>query len=108
MSRNAAVLSIPWEQTFSEARFSPDSRFLVVGGAGKPVPGAGNSTLLIADLTEARVVARLHAQLLIGPLLERGSQWAIGPAGKVLVVSEMVGDTARAPRLCTRHRPANR
>ena len=82
MPRNAAVMSIPWDQTFSEARFSPDSRFLVVAGRGSPGPGARSSTLLIADLAQARVVARL----------ESSDQWAIGPAGKVLVVGAMAGD----------------
>jgi WD40 repeat protein len=86
VTRNAAVMSIPWEhpweQIRSEARFSPDSRFLVVAGRANPGAGARNSTLLIADLAEARVVARL----------QNGDQWAIGPAGKVLVVGAMAGD----------------
>ncbi len=38
--------------------------------------------LLIVNLAEARVVARL----------QNGDQWAIGPAGKVLVVSDIAGD----------------
>ena len=112
VSRNTSVLSIPMEQNspidctavrfrawqnFPE-QFSPDSRFLVVGGEGNPGPGRKNSTLLIADVAEARVVARVQS----------GYQWAIGPAGKVLVVSDHGGRQARAPRLCTRHRPANR
>jgi WD40 repeat protein len=62
--------------------FSPDSRFLVVAGHEKPGPGSGHPTLLIAKLAEARVVARLPS----------GGDWAIGPAGKVLVVSETTGD----------------
>jgi len=103
LSRNALALSIPWEQTFSEARFSPDSRFLVVAGRASPTatptrflthsaegyffavapranPGPG-ATLVIADVAQARVVARV----------QNGDQWAIGPAGKVLVVSDMAG-----------------
>jgi len=82
VARNALVLSIPWEQDFPRARFSPDSRFLVLGGGGNP--GPGNSTLLIADVAEARVVARL----------QNGEHWAIGPASKVLVVSVSEGLTS--------------
>ena len=99
MSRNASVLSVPLEQTapldsfdssgfvglvqnFPGVRFSPDSRFLVVGVEGPQRPGAGNSTLLIADLAAGRVVARVQP----------GSGWGIGPASKVLVVSTMAGD----------------
>jgi WD40 repeat protein len=102
VSRNALVLSIPGEQDralvqsirqereFPRVRFSPDSRFLVVGGNG--APGSGNSTLLIADVAEARVVARLKiadAAESSDPvqIFYNGSEWAIGPAGKVLVVS---------------------
>jgi WD40 repeat protein len=111
VSRNATVLSIPLEQNapiefnsssgslgfvqnFPRVMFSPDSRFLVVGGvAPRRDPGAGNSTLLIADVAEARIVARVQYGSVwgIGPT-ERGSVWGIGPAGKVLVASAMVGD----------------
>ncbi len=92
LSRNAAVLSLPVERdspidlygrggsksvalSMPRARFSPDSRFFVVAGLDK-----GSSSLLIANLAEARVVARLP-----------NAQWAIGPAGKVLVAGEMAG-----------------
>jgi WD40 repeat protein len=59
----------------------------------QPVPRVGNSTLLIANLAEARVVTRL----------QNGDQWAIGPAGKVLVVSVSKGLTSvfRAYALAT-------
>ena len=68
VSRNAAVLSIPWERLWD---CKPGSRLansrecsarLPVPGRGwasQPRAGDGNSTLLIADLAEARVVARL-------------------------------------------------
>ena len=78
VSRNSAILSIPVEQTLpTEARFSPDSRFLVIGDRRTPGsrPGWPQTTPLIADLTEARVVARLP----------KSEQWTIGPASKVLV-----------------------
>jgi len=95
VSRNETVLSIPLEQNspidlygqfgfkglvggFPQAMFSPDSRFFVVAGQDKPGPEARNSTLLIADLALARVVARVQI----------GGEWAIGPASKVLVVSD--------------------
>ena len=97
MSRDAAVLTLPVERdspidlygrggslavqmTLPRASFSTDSRFFVVAGLDR-----GSSSLLIADLAEARVVARL-------PNGGQG-QWAIGPAGKVLVVGERAGET---------------
>jgi len=80
--RNALVLSIPWEKDSPRVRFSPDSRFLVVGWVGvvTPFSGRGNSTLLIADVAKARVVAQL----------DNGYQWDIGPAGKILAVRVMM------------------
>ena len=58
MTRNAPVLTIPAGQVVSQVRFTPDSRFLVVGRTGNPGQGSNSSTLLIADLADARVVAR--------------------------------------------------
>ncbi len=97
--RNAAVLSIPVEAdspidrygrfgftgsigTVARVRatFSPDSRFFVVAGLDKPAPGVINSTVLIANLAKAQVVARL----------ENCAGWAVGPAGEV-VVAEIAG-----------------
>ncbi len=104
LSRNALAMSIPCEQTFSVARFSPDSRFLVAAGRATPLetptrflrtspyshyynrqlrgnPGLWSS-LVIADVAHTRVVARL----------ENCDDWAFGPAGKVIVVSQTAGD----------------
>jgi WD40 repeat protein len=85
LSRNVRVLSIPVEQNLpTEAKFSRDSRFLIVGDrpAPGPRPGWPQTTPLIVDLAEARVVARLPSS----------EQWAIGPASKVVVVRIQGGE----------------
>jgi serine/threonine protein kinase/WD40 repeat protein len=96
VTRNASILSIPLEQYSAvKARFSRDSRFLVVvvGGDTKSGTSARNSALLITDVAEKRIVARL----------EDVDQWAFGPASKVLVVNAAALDkpSLRAYALAT-------
>jgi WD40 repeat protein len=72
VSRNTTVLSVPLGQPFRQARFSPDSRFVVVG-----MPD-----LTIADVAQGRIVARIR----------NGGRRGIGPASKVLVVGDLASD----------------
>jgi len=72
VSRNTTVLSVPLGQPFRQARFSPDSRFVVVG-----MPD-----LTIADVAQGRIVARIP----------NGGRRGIGPASKVLVVGDLASD----------------
>lgn len=80
--RNATVLSLPLGQNFQRASFSADSRFLVVGELATSQTAGKPNFLIIADLAEARVVARLPMYY----------YWAIGPASKVLVVENPPSD----------------
>jgi WD40 repeat protein len=80
-ARHASVLSIPVGPYVPRMRFSPDTRFLVIGLEGNPGPGVGELMLHIVDLPAARVVARVRG----------GYQWAIGPAGRSLFVGDAAG-----------------
>jgi WD40 repeat protein len=98
VSRSAAILSIPVEADspvdrygrfglggtevpWPIAAFSPDAEYFVGSGLRKPNPERSNSSVLVANLAQARVVARL----------DDTHDWAIGPAGRALVVNENAG-----------------
>jgi WD40 repeat protein len=81
VARGTTVLSIPLGRYYPRARFSADSRFLVLGAERVLRSTAEEPTLDIVDLSAARVVARVRG----------GWQWAIGPAGKALFVGDAAG-----------------